>query len=64
MGGDLALVGNMLWSEEALGWIVDWRLSAEGKSYRWQIRGVSFEDAFRNAIAGAAQILSGHGRPR
>jgi hypothetical protein len=64
MGGDLALVGNMLWSEESLGWIADWRLGAEGKSYRWQIRGVSFDDAFRNAIAGVAQILSGHGRPR
>jgi uncharacterized protein len=64
MGGDLALVGNMLWSEEALGWIADWRLGAEGKSYRWRIGGVSFDDAFRNAMAGAAQILSGHGRPR
>jgi hypothetical protein len=63
MGGDLALIGSMLWSQEALGWIADWRLGAEGKSYRWQIRGVSFDDAFRNAMAGAAQILSGHGQP-
>jgi uncharacterized protein len=63
MGGDLALVGSMIWSEEALGWIADWRLGAEGKSYRWQISGVSFDDAFRNAMAGAAQILSGHGPP-
>jgi hypothetical protein len=62
--GDLALSGSMLWSEEALGWIADWRLDAQGKSYRWQIRGVSFDDAFRNAMAGAAQILSGHGQPR
>jgi hypothetical protein len=63
MGGDLALGGSMLWSEAALGWIADWRLDAQGKSYRWQIRGVSFDDAFRNALAGAAQILSGHGPP-
>jgi hypothetical protein len=63
MGGDLALVGSMVWSEEALGWIADWRLGAEGKSYRWGIRGVGFDDAFRNAMAGVAQILSGHGRP-
>ena len=63
MGGDLALGGSMLWSEEALGWIADWRLGARGESYRWRIRGVSFDDAFRNAMAGAAQILSGHGRP-
>jgi hypothetical protein len=62
MGGDLALGGSMLWSEEALGWIADWRLGAQGKSYRWRIRGVSFDDAFRNAMAGVAQILSGHGQ--
>jgi uncharacterized protein len=64
MGGDLALGGSMLWSEEALGWIADWRLGARGEGYQWQVRGVSFDDAFRNAMAGAAQILSGHGRPR
>jgi uncharacterized protein len=63
MGGDLALGGSMLWSEAALGWIADWRLGAQGQRYRWQIRGVSFDDAFRNAMAGAAQILSGHGQP-
>jgi uncharacterized protein len=64
MGGDLPLIGTMVWSDEALGWIADWRLGAQGKSYRWRIRGVSFDDAFRNAMAGAAQILSGHGQPR
>jgi hypothetical protein len=63
MGGDLALGGSMVWSEEALGWIADWRLGPQGKSYQWQIRGVGFDDAFRNAMAGAAQILSGHGPP-
>lgn len=63
IGGDLALVGDLLWSEQALGWIAEWRMDAGGKSHRWQIRGVSFDDAFRNAMAGAAQILSGHGEP-
>jgi hypothetical protein len=63
MGGDLALAGSLLWSEEALGWVADWRLDARGASYHWQIRGVGFDDAFRNAMAGAAQILSGHGQP-
>jgi hypothetical protein len=62
-GGDLALAGNLLWSEQALGWIADWRLDADGKSYRWQIRGVGFDDALRSAMSGAAQILSGHGQP-
>jgi len=63
IGGDLALAGDLIWSEQALGWIAKWRLAARGKSHHWQIRGVSFDDAFRNALAGAAQILSGHGQP-
>jgi len=63
MGGDLALVGSLIWSEEALGWIADWQLGHRGKTYEWQIRGVSFDDAFRSAMRGAVQILSGHGQP-
>jgi uncharacterized protein len=63
LGGDLALAGNLFWSEQALGWIADWRMDAGGKSYSWQIRGVGFDDAFRSAMSGAAQILSGNGRP-
>jgi hypothetical protein len=61
IGGDLALAGNLLWSEQALGWIAEWHLGARDRSHRWQIRGVSFDDAFRSAMSGAAQILSGHG---
>ncbi len=62
-GGDQALVGRLAWSDKDLGWIAEWRLAADGKPYRWQIRGVSFDDAFRNAMRGAAQILSGNGAP-
>ncbi len=61
--GDLALVGSMVWAEETLGWVADWRLAPPGRAYRWQIRGVGFDEAFRNAMAGAAQVLSGHGQP-
>ena len=39
------------------GWPID------GKTYRWQVRGVSFDEAFRVAMGGAAQILSGNGQP-
>jgi hypothetical protein len=62
-GGGQALVGSIKWSDKELGWIADWRLADHGKTYRWQVRGVSFDDAFRVAIAGAAQILSGNGQP-
>ncbi|HEV2503190.1 MAG TPA: DUF2066 domain-containing protein [Mesorhizobium sp.] len=63
LGGDLVLAGTMAWRDEALGWVADWQLRANGKDYRWQVRGVSFDDAFRNAMLGTAQILSGNGQP-
>lgn len=62
-GGTQALAGSMVWSDKELGWIADWRLADHGKTYRWQVRGVSFDEAFRVAISGAAQILSGNGKP-
>ncbi|MFD9898094.1 DUF2066 domain-containing protein [Mesorhizobium sp. NPDC059025] len=63
LGGDLVLAGTLIWRDEALGWVGDWQLPANGKDYHWQVRGVSFDDAFRTAMLGAAQILSGNGQP-
>jgi hypothetical protein len=62
-GAARALTGSIVWSDKELGWIADWRLADRGKIYRWQVRGVSFDEAFRVAMRGAAQILSGHGQP-
>jgi uncharacterized protein len=62
-GGDVALAGRLTWSEAALGWVAEWQLTSEGRTHTWQLRGVSFDDAFRSAMRGAAQILSGHGLP-
>ena len=62
-GSDYTLIGRLVWSNEELGWIADWIIAAKGQTYKWQIRGVSFDDAFRNAIRGTAQVLSGNGNP-
>ncbi|RVD58834.1 DUF2066 domain-containing protein [Mesorhizobium sp. M2D.F.Ca.ET.185.01.1.1] len=62
-GAARALAGSIVWSDKELGWIADWRLANRGKTYRWQVRGVSFDEAFRVAMRGAAQILSGNGQP-
>lgn len=62
-GADKALAGSIVWSDKELGWIADWRLATNGATYRWQVRGVNFDEAFRVAIRGAAQILSGNGQP-
>lgn len=61
--GDVALTGTLVWSDAARGWIAKWRMAASGKTYAWQVSGVSFDDAFRHAIHGAARILSGNGAP-
>lgn len=63
MGASKTLAGSIVWSDKELGWIADWRLAARGKTYQWQVRGVSFDEAFRVAVRGAAQILSGNGQP-
>ena len=60
---ELVLAGSMVFNEEALGWVAGWRLALEGKTYRWQVRGVGFDEAFRVGLRGAAQILSGNGAP-
>lgn len=62
-GAAQALAGSIVWSDKELGWIADWRLAMAGKTYSWQVRGVSFDEAFRVAMRGAAQILSGNGQP-
>lgn len=60
---DRLFAGHMVFSDKALGWISKWQLP-EGKTiYRWGIEGVNFDEAFRNAIRGAAQALSGNGAP-
>lgn len=63
IGAEVPLVGTMVFSEDKLGWVVDWHLARNGKAYHWTVSGVSYDEAFRNGLRGAAQILSGHGQP-
>jgi hypothetical protein len=62
-GGEVALVGRLKWDDQELGWASEWRMEWQGRLHRWQLRGVTFDEAFRRAIGGAAQILSGSGDP-
>lgn len=61
--GAAPLAGHLAWSDADLGWVADWRIAFEGKIYVWQVRGVGFDEAFRVAMRGAAQVLSGNGQP-
>jgi len=46
-----------------MSWVADWRLRSADATYQWQVRSVTFDDGFRKALGGAAQILSGNGQP-
>ena len=62
-GGEVALVGQLVWDDRKLGWATQWQMDWRGRIYRWQIRAVTFDEAFRRGIGGAAQALSGNGDP-
>jgi hypothetical protein len=57
-GGDVALIGRLTWDDKALGWVADWRMAAKPKARHWQVRGVNFDEAFRNGMRGAVRILA------
>jgi len=62
-GGEVALVGRLKWDDQELGWTTEWQMAWQGRPLRWQLRGVTFDEAFRRAIGDAAQILSSNGDP-
>lgn len=62
-GGAVPLRGSLVWSDAELGWIARWQIAGPDGAVEWGIRGVSFDEAFRNAMAGALQVLSGNGTP-
>lgn len=64
LGADVALTGQTIWVAQELGWAASWSLATSDDVHHWHIRGVTFDEAFRNAVGGAAQILSGHGDPK
>jgi uncharacterized protein len=51
------------WSDSALGWVAAWSLEASGQRHHWSVSGVNYDEAFRNAVRGAARVLSGNGEP-
>lgn len=61
--GAIPLDGTLRWSDADLGWVATWRLTYHGTEQQWVVRGVNFDEAFRVAMRGAIQILSGNGTP-
>ena len=57
LGADAILVGHLDWDTNAPGWHAAWRLPLSANAASWEIVGVNFDAAFRNAIGGAAKRL-------
>ncbi|BAM90035.1 hypothetical protein S58_40490 [Bradyrhizobium oligotrophicum S58] len=62
-GAEAKLFGRLTWDDNELVWVAQWRLDAAGQQHEWQIRGVTFDEAFRRGLGGVGQILSGNGAP-
>jgi hypothetical protein len=58
---EAVLIGRLVWDDRQLGWATQWQIDWAGRTHRWQVRGVTFDEAFRRGIGGAAQLLSGNG---
>jgi hypothetical protein len=57
LGADAILVGHLDWERSKSGWHAAWRLPLAEQDLAWEIAGVNFDAAFRNAIGGAAKRL-------
>jgi hypothetical protein len=60
---ELPLVGDLQWSDAALGWVAAWSLEESGRWHHWSVSDVNYDEAFRNVVRGAARVLSGNGEP-
>jgi uncharacterized protein len=64
LGAEAALAGRLVWVDAEFGWATEWQIDWQGRPHRWQARGITFDEAFRRGIGGAAQVLSDNGDPK
>ena len=64
LGAEAALAGRLMWVDAEFGWATEWQIDWQGRLHRWQARGITFDEAFRRGIGGAAQVLSDNGDPK
>lgn len=58
-GGEAVLMARLVWDDQALQWASDWQLDWRGKSQQWRLSAATFDEAFRQGIGAAAQIIAG-----
>lgn len=60
---DAAVTGTLEFNESLPGWVGSWRWHWHGADYAWGIKGVSFDEAFRDLVRGVLRVASGRGAP-
>jgi hypothetical protein len=57
------VTGTLVFDESIPGWVGSWRMRWKGTDYAWGIRGVNYDEAFRDIVRGVVRVASGHGKP-
>jgi hypothetical protein len=57
-GGEVVLIAGLVWDEQALRWNAAWRLASKDGTQKWLSSAVTYDEAFRQGLGGAAQIMS------
>ncbi|HLJ21382.1 MAG TPA: hypothetical protein VKU84_14345, partial [Stellaceae bacterium] len=57
------VAGTLVFREDLPGWVGKWRFKWHDADYAWEISGVNFDSAFRDAIRGVLRVVSGHDGP-
>ena len=57
--GSVSVIGTLRWSNSDPGWAGAWEMDGR----HWGIKGVSFDEAYRDLVWGAMAIASGHALP-
>ena len=57
------VAGTLEFQETLPGWVGSWKMRWHGAEYIWGIRGVNYDQAFRDLVRGVVRVASGHGAP-
>ena len=57
------VTGTLEFHESLPGWVGAWRWRWRGVEYTWGVKGVNFDEAFRDLVRGVLRVASGHGAP-
>jgi hypothetical protein len=61
--GEALVAGTLVFDESLPGWVGSWRWRWHGVDYAWGVKGVNYDQAFRDIVRGVLRVASGHGAP-